>query len=107
MVNLCCAKNIPHNIFFTHGFNNEANKSDLRCFLFLRKTDFDSEKTFTNHLNIAFCELSGYISLGSEEIYDEIDEKYVLKRIVEEIRDDLDDFEDELFVLYERNKNKF
>lgn len=95
MVDLCCTRNIPHNIFFTFGVNE-----DLRCFFFPRLSDFVSDKVFTSHLNIAFCELSGYIPVGDEEMYDKMDENYVLGRIKEELGSVCSDIEGDVLCLY-------
>lgn len=34
-----------------------------------------------SNFNIAFCELSGYVPVGSDEIYDKLSEEFILDKI--------------------------
>jgi hypothetical protein len=58
--------------------------------------NFGAEKLYTNFLNVAFCELSGYIPIGDEELYETISESYILDRINEEIQNICDTIESDL-----------
>lgn len=89
LVDYCCQKTIPHNIFFTKSRSNE-----LRVFFFPRTLgNFGAEKLYTSFLNVAFCELSGYVPIGDEELYETIDESYILERFSQEIQDICDKIE--------------
>lgn len=89
LIDFCCDKNIPHNLMFTRNKSNE-----IRVFLFPhQKSNFGADKVFTSHLNIAFCELSGFIPIGDEELYESISESYVLSRFNDEIGNICDDIE--------------
>lgn len=89
LIELCCEKVIPHNIFFTRSGTGE-----LRIF-FLPRTlgNFGAEKLYTSFLNVAFCEMSGYIPIGDEELFENIDEKYILDRFAQEVGDICDTIE--------------
>lgn len=60
LVNHLCDQNIPHNVFFT--FNDASNV--IRVFVFPRKNICENKQFVP--FNIAFCELSGYVPVGSE-----------------------------------------
>lgn len=53
-------ENVPHNIFFTFGSFN--GKEALRIYIFPRENRQEAKDT---NFNIAFCELSGYVPVGS------------------------------------------
>lgn len=89
LVEYCCQKTIPHNIFFTKSKSNE-----LRVFFFPRTLgNFGADKAYTTFLNVAFCELSGYVPIGDEELFDTIKESYILERFNQEIQDICDTIE--------------
>lgn len=92
-------ENVPHNIFFTLGSFN--GKDVLRIYIFPRENLHEVKDT---NFNIAFCELSGYVPVGSlyfyytpfdsnkflsifpgDEIYDKLTEEFILDKIQENI----------------------
>lgn len=92
LVEYCCQKTIPHNMFFTKSPANE-----LRVFFYPRTLgNFGADKIYSSFLNVAFCELSGYIPIGDEELFETISEKYILERFNEEIKDICDKIEQDL-----------
>lgn len=92
LVEYCCEKTIPHNIFFTRSKTNE-----LRVFFFPRTLgNFGADKLYTTLLNVAFCELSGYIPIGDEELYETIVESYIVDRFNQEIQNICDTIETDL-----------
>lgn len=58
--------------------------------------NFGAHKMYSNFLNVAFCELSGYIPIGDEELFERIDQNYVLDRFNEEIDNVCDTIENDL-----------
>lgn len=95
IVQYCCAKTIPHNFFFTKSQSNE-----LRAFFYPRTMgNFGAHKMYTNFLNVAFCELSGYVPIGDEELFEEINQDYVLARFNEEIQNVCDTIESDLIAI--------
>jgi hypothetical protein len=66
--------------------------------------NFGAHKMYSNFLNVAFCEMSGYIPIGDEELFDKIDEKYVLERFNDEIQDVCDTIEDDLVAIMKKNE---
>lgn len=95
LVQYCCEKTIPHNFFFTKSHNGE-----LRAFFYPRTMgNFGAHKMYSNFLNVAFCELSGYIPIGDEELFEEINENYVLDRFNEEIQNVCDTIEDDFIAI--------
>jgi hypothetical protein len=91
LIELCCDKSIPHNLLFT-----KTKTSEVRVFLFPHaKSNFGADKVFTSHLNIAFCELGGFLPIGDEELYESITETYVLNRFNDEIGNVCDDIEED------------
>jgi hypothetical protein len=100
LINFCCDKNIPHNLMFTRTSSSE----EIRVFIFPHeKTNFGADKVFTSHLNIAFCELSGFIPIGDEELYESITESYVLGRFNDEIGNICDEIESDLKNIFLEN----
>ncbi|KAG5673930.1 hypothetical protein PVAND_003931 [Polypedilum vanderplanki] len=82
VVQYCCDKVIPHNIFFTKS----RDAKEIRIFFFPRQlNNFGENKIYSTHLNVAFCELSGFIPIGDDELYESITEEYVLRRFADEI----------------------
>lgn len=76
-------------MFFTKSQTNE-----LRVFFFPRTLgNFGVEKLYTSFLNVAFCELSGYIPIGDEDLFNSIDETYIIDRFNQEIGDICDKIE--------------
>ena len=59
LVNYLCQNAIPHNIFVT--FDNSYN---LRIYVFPRERKFEEKEL--SGFNIAFCELSGFVPVGSK-----------------------------------------
>jgi GDP-D-glucose phosphorylase len=93
-VQYCCDKVIPHNIFFT---KSSKDGSEMRVFFFPRQLDnFGTLKLYSTHLNVAFCELSGFIPIGDDELYESITEAYVLDRFNDEIGTICDEIESDL-----------
>lgn len=89
LVDYCCQKTIPHNIFFTRSRTDE-----LRVFFFPRTLgNFGAEKLYTSFLNVAFCELSGYVPIGDEDLFETISEKEILERFNDEVQDVCDKVE--------------
>lgn len=89
LVDYCCEKTIPHNIFFT-----KSHTGELRVFFFPRTLgNFGALKLYTSFLNVAFCELSGYVPIGDEELFETITEEYILERFNQEIHDICDKIE--------------
>lgn len=66
IIKLLIDLNIPHNIFITFGKTlSETCKSNaLRILIFPRKDSFGCKLSLS--FNLAFCELSGYIPVGSK-----------------------------------------
>lgn len=83
LVDYCCRKVIPHNFFFT----KTETPGEVRVFIFPRTIgNFGVDKLLSSFLQIGFCELAGYIPIGDEELYDKIDETYIIKRFEDEIQ---------------------
>lgn len=61
--------------------------------------NFGADKLYTSFLNVAFCELSGYVPIGDEELFDTISESYILDRFNQEIQDICDKIESDLIEL--------
>lgn len=96
LVDYCCKKTIPHNMFFTRSKASD----DIRVFFFPRTLgNFGADKLYTSFLNVAFCELSGYIPIGDEALFDTISESYILDRFNQEIQDICDTIESDLVEL--------
>lgn len=93
LVDYCCRKTIPHNMFFTKSRASD----DIRVFFFPRTMgNFGADKLYTSFLNVAFCELSGYIPIGDEDLFDTISESYILDRFNQEIQEICDTIESDL-----------
>lgn len=89
LVELCCDKTVPHNMFFTKSQTNE-----LRVFFYPRTLgNFGALKLYTSFLNVAFCELSGYVPIGDKDLFSSISETYILDRLSQEIGDICDKIE--------------
>lgn len=58
--------------------------------------NFGADKLYTSFLNVAFCELSGYIPIGDEDLFDTINESYILNRFNQEIQEICDTIESDL-----------
>ena len=98
IVKYCCEKVIPHNISLTKS----RDLKEIRIFFFPRfLSNFGANKLFSSHLNVAFCELSGYIPVGDDELYDKITESYVLDRFNEEIGAICDEIENDFKYIVE------
>jgi hypothetical protein len=97
LVEYCCQKTIPHNLFFT----KPRDSDEIRVFFFPRSQgSFGADKIYSTFLNVAFCELSGYIPIGDEELYDTISENYILDRINQEVQDICDLIENDFVQLF-------
>lgn len=93
IVKYCCEKVIPHNLTLTKS----RDLKDIRIFFFPRfLSNFGANKVFSSHLNVAFCEMSGYIPVGDDELYETITESYVIDRFNEEIGTICDEIENDL-----------
>lgn len=83
LVEFCCQQTIPHNMFFTKSHTS----NETRIFLFPRSMkSFGTDKIYSSFLNVAFCELAGYIPIGDEELFKSINESYILERFSQEIQ---------------------
>lgn len=103
LIDFCCQQNIPHNLFITRS----KNPSEIRVFLFPRlNSNFKLDKVFDNQLNVAFCELSGYIPIGDEELYEMINENLILKRFSEELGKVCGEIEEDFGKIVKENLNK-
>lgn len=60
LIDFFLKENIPHNIFFSLGSYNGIEA--LRIYVFPRENLHEVKDT---NFNIAFCELSGYVPVGS------------------------------------------
>lgn len=58
--------NIPHNLFMTYGkpLNGTCETNSLRIIIYPRKDNYGCKLSLS--FNLAFCELSGYIPVGSK-----------------------------------------
>lgn len=93
LVQYCCDKVIPHNFFFTKS----RDMKEIRVFFFPRYlNNFNACKVFSTHLNVAFCELSGFVPIGDDELYATITETYIVDRFKQEIEAICDDIEKDL-----------
>lgn len=82
LVEFCCKNVIPHNIFMTKS----RVTGETRIFLFPRSLEkFGFDKLQTLFLNVAVCELGGFIPLGDEELFNSITESYIVDRFQQEI----------------------
>lgn len=76
------------------------NSNELRVFFFPRTLqNFGADKIYSSFLNVAFCELSGYIPIGDEELFETITETYILDRFNEEIKNICDTIEKDVVEL--------
>ncbi|XP_011195804.1 GDP-D-glucose phosphorylase 1 [Zeugodacus cucurbitae] len=76
-----CEHDIPHNLFLT------PNRS--ACFGNVLKVFVSCRKAFCyvkdlNTYNIGFCEVSGYVTVGDEQLYESLTEQEVLAKIQSE-----------------------
>ena len=58
------------------------------------------------HDNVAFCELSGYIPIGDEELYGIINEHLILQRFSEELGEVCGEIEKDFVKIVKENLNK-
>lgn len=65
LIDYLCQHNIPHNIFITYGKDDVADIRKLKIYIFPRDSTVGAVKEFSS-FNIAFCELSGYVPVGSK-----------------------------------------
>lgn len=78
-------------------FTKSRASDDIRVFFFPRTMgNFGADKLYTSFLNVAFCELSGYIPIGDEDLFDTINESYILDRFNQEIQEICDTIESDL-----------
>lgn len=61
LIEHCCNKMMPYNVFWTFG--KWTDQEILKIFIFPRK---QMSTKFQNVFNVAFCELSGYVPVGSK-----------------------------------------
>lgn len=55
---------VPHNLFWTFGVTTDGRRQTMKIFIFPRMEMHD--KTSVASMNVAFCELSGYVVVGGE-----------------------------------------
>ncbi|XP_075160427.1 GDP-D-glucose phosphorylase 1 [Haematobia irritans] len=79
-----CTNNIPHNIFMTPD-RIRIKEKNLKIFVFARK-EYCVIKDLTTY-NIGFCELAGYMPVGSREIFEQLNETDIVQRINNETGD--------------------
>lgn len=99
LLEFLCKQNIPHNIFITPDRAHEFKR--LKLFIYARENHCNIKDLTA--LNLAFCELSGYIPVGGRPImlftyfrnntflldtglYENLSEELVIERIKEESR---------------------
>lgn len=76
------------------------DSDEIRVFFFPRSLrSFGADKIYSTFLNVAFCELSGYIPIGDEELFDTISETYILDRFNQEVQDICDLIENDFVQL--------
>lgn len=101
LVEYCCMKIIPHNIFITRCHKS----NETRVFLFPRSLEkFGFDKMQTLFLNVAVCELGGFIPLGDEELFNTITESYIVERFQQEIMNICELIEDDFISLMSSSK---
>ncbi|KAL9901524.1 GDP-D-glucose phosphorylase 1 [Glossina fuscipes fuscipes] len=76
-----CTENTPHNIFMTP--DRVKSQKRLKIFVYPRE-NFCVVKDF-KAFNVGFCEMSGYVPVGDKQLFDQLTETQVFKRIDEEI----------------------
>jgi len=84
LFNHLCDNNIPHNMILTTNVDS-ANCTSLRLIIFPRN-QFQTNKLLSD-LNIAFCELSGYVTTGCKKLYETLEEETLLSEINSIVRD--------------------
>lgn len=84
LVSFLCDRDIPHNLFFTLG-NNDDGGELLRIVVF-PKAQTSAAKEFSS-FNIAFCELSGYVPLGSAVLYAALTEAEIVSKMRADVGD--------------------
>uniref|UniRef100_A0A1B0DFM8 GDP-D-glucose phosphorylase 1 n=1 Tax=Phlebotomus papatasi TaxID=29031 RepID=A0A1B0DFM8_PHLPP len=99
LVNFLCERSIPHNIFITSGsFEGTACK---RILIFPRDNRYLSKDKELSGFNIAFCELSSYIPVGSEEIYNALTEDVIIEKIQAEMGNVFYAIKDEIVEMFQ------
>lgn len=83
LIQMFCTKNIPHNVFFTSG--TYENSSVIRVYIYPRQHYYETKENCT--FNVAFCELSGYVPVGSAEMYDTVTDKFIIEKFAENLGD--------------------
>lgn len=73
LIRYFCDKIIPHNVFLTMG--NHENREILKIFVFPRNHMSNKQ---INSFNAAFCELSGYVPVGSKLMGNVIWKSFIL-----------------------------
>ncbi|GAB0090488.1 FERM domain [Sergentomyia squamirostris] len=76
LVNFLCKRNIPHNIFITNG--SFKGTSCQRILIFPRDNRYLLNEKKLSGFNIAFCELSSYVPVGSKEIFNSLTEDVIV-----------------------------
>lgn len=94
MVQLFCSLNVPHNLFFTFGGRNNR----LRVFLYPRATVYETKESCP--FNVAFCELSGYVPVGTDEIYESLSEELILERIGSDLGNVIETLEERIVKIF-------
>ncbi|KAG4073860.1 hypothetical protein HA402_014065 [Bradysia odoriphaga] len=84
-----CEQNIPHNVVFT--YKAMGSRTVVITYIYPR-SQVNTVKDYTN-INIACCELAGFVNAGCEKTYNEITEEILLENIKNQMGEipDLDD----------------
>lgn len=80
LIEFMCQNNIPHNIFLTPDRSKEGRK--LKVFLYAREHHYKIKDITA--MNAAFCEFSGYITVGDIELFNNLTEEQVLRKFKED-----------------------
>jgi hypothetical protein len=98
LVKFCCARIIPHNIFFTYGSSN----NEIRILFYVRTSKHvGTQKTYGDFAIVAACELVGHLPEASLNVFENFTEEMLVSRLNEEIGNVPDDIEPEILKLYE------
>lgn len=82
LIDYCCQHNIPHNLFFSYG----KSMNELRIFVFVRsRKHLENEVDYGKIFIMAILELSGYYPSVTKEVYEIIDENFILERFRDEL----------------------
>lgn len=97
LVKFCCAKNIPHNVLFTQG----STPNEIRIFFYARNTKNLGKKKVSGDMTVvAFCELSGYVPEGTDNVFYWYTEDLVVEVLMEHLGKVADEIEENVVRLY-------